>query len=171
MTDDKNSSILNKLINQLRGDTLNEIEFEKNLIQMKDMIKTIRVLLSENLDEFDITTTHLAFLIHLLKSENGLSMAQLTSECLCDKAHTTRMIKELEKKELVFRNQKYEGERNYKICLTEKGKILTEKAFDVFKDNRNKLIHLYSDDEQKQIMDTFRLITERISHGYMRKGN
>lgn len=171
MTKYKISSILNKLINQLRGDILNEIELEKTLIQMKDTMKLVKQFLSKDLNSYDISTTHLIFLIHLLQSENGLSMAELTNECLCDKAYTTRMIKELEKKAFVYRNKKYEGERNYKICLSESGKKISSEAFDVFKRNRNEVISMFSEEEYKQILNTFEIIIHVINRENMRKGN
>jgi DNA-binding MarR family transcriptional regulator len=66
-------------------------------------------------------------MIHIMKQlsrEDGISQKELSTRVLVDKANVTRILKNLEKKELVNRIPDPADARSNLITLTEKGKAL-----------------------------------------------
>ena len=70
--------------------------------------------------EHDLTVTRFYTMWHL-RDVSGLTLRDLSHRMLCDKSNITRVVKGLERDELVYReNHEHDG-RAYRVYLTEKG--------------------------------------------------
>ncbi|WP_243385818.1 MarR family winged helix-turn-helix transcriptional regulator [Bacillus kexueae] len=89
----------------------------------REMTKLYRPILQE----LDITyPQYLALLV--LWEKDGVSVKELGKKLYLDSGTLTPMLKRMEANELITRSRSTEDERTVFIFLTEKGKVLREKA-------------------------------------------
>ena len=74
---------------------------------------------------FDLSKLECLYLVHLF-NKDGVSLIELTNAVCLDKANTTRVIFDLEKRGLVIRKENEKDNRKYKIFLTEKAESYRE---------------------------------------------
>ena len=79
----------------------------------------------EKVKGFDLNKLECLYLMHLFHKD-GVSLIDLTNSVCLDKANTTRVICDLEKKGLVIRKENEKDSRKYKIFLTEKAEPYRE---------------------------------------------
>ncbi len=93
------------------------------------LVRTLRLALSHALKQQDYPLTPPDITtLSLLSQHPGLSLQKLVALNGKDKTHITRKIKELERKQLVYRKKDIDDQRSYQLFLTPEGKIAQRKT-------------------------------------------
>ncbi|MEG0547032.1 MAG: MarR family transcriptional regulator [Oscillospiraceae bacterium] len=145
----------------------NTLEWDLIPVLLSKSLKLLYQKSASVLKPYGLSSAHAMFLVVLSKSDDGLTLTEISESLSVDKAQTTRMVSDLEKKEYAFKNKKHSFSRNYKILLTKEGKIaandvkktlseLSKKVFvtcvdqndkDVFLKNITKIIRYIKSDD------------------------
>lgn len=122
----------------------NNLDFRSNF---NSVIKYMAKKEDKFLSRFGLTHFHAMYIRNLYICD-GMTMTELTENIGVDKANTTRVIKDLIDKQVVTKS---EGERKFKLSLTELGKKIASE----FKANIDKFMQkVYSNftmEEKEQI--------------------
>jgi DNA-binding MarR family transcriptional regulator len=90
------------------------------------------------LDRFQLSTARFYALLHL-GERSGISFSKLSELMLCDKSNTSRLIRNLEASELVYRQPHQTDGRMFQLWLTEKGDRLREEVLSAHREfNRDR---------------------------------
>lgn len=141
---------------------MNDIETEKLLIYLRTSINKIQQIFNEELKLYGVTSSYFIYLILLRRNEKGLTMTELSKTSYVDKSLTTRVIKELEEKEYIYRDTKNITSRKYNIRLTEKGRKLADSIQLIMEKNRNKILKKFTEKEQSKIFEVLNLIVSKL---------
>ena len=109
------------------------IKMEEFLIHLRGIIKNMQKVFNKELKSFNISSSHLLYMMLLRNYPLGLTMTKLSHMSQVDKALTSRVVKELEEKNYVYRDTNDKHLRNYNICLTEKGLEVANKINEIMK--------------------------------------
>ena len=101
-------------------------------------------------------------LLNLLLEKNGVSMQILSSMDYRDNSATTRIVDNLEKKSLVNRIDSKTDRRIKEIHITEKGRILLQKANEVGRKYVSKAMKGIDKDQMDIFLDVVKTIRENI---------
>ena len=112
--------------------------------------KEIQKKMNNLLSPYNLTSIHSMYLLLLNKSYSGLTLSELTAGVDVDKANTTRVINDLEKKGYVYRDNTKLNERKYKIFLTEKGEDIANIVQDYMIEKREQILKSFTPEEIKQ---------------------
>lgn len=138
------------LSNQLLRRTSLE-RFEKLTNGVNRVYKNILKIKKSRMDSIGLKGTHVMCLHYLSISEDGLTATQLCERCYEDKAGISRILSELEEKELIFFEQNHVGKRyRTKACLSEKGRE-TAKSVAGFIEEATKAAGKGISDEERKI--------------------
>jgi len=100
------------------------MDFELLPVYFHNFKKNLDKSINKDLEKFKINFMHFRPIILLYKNQEGLLLNELTDKIGVDKANVTRVINDLLKKEIVYKNE--DKKRGYKIFLTEQGIIVAE---------------------------------------------
>ena len=101
--------------------------FETFVIAITEIYKAIQKIKVQQMAELGLKGTHVMCLFFLKEHPYGLTSAELSQLCHEDKAAISRILKELNQKDLIFsEDKKYRS----KINLTEKGIMVTNTMYE-----------------------------------------
>ncbi len=92
-----------------------------------------QIYLNNELRQYDINSSEYIYLVNLASNE-GVNQKYLSDMLCVDEALTTRVIRNLEKKNYVVRERDSDDRRAYNVRLTEKGKEIQPIIVDKLKD-------------------------------------
>lgn len=141
-----------------------DIEITKFLIYLRGSIKNMQKAFNEKLKTFAITSSHLVYMILLKNHITGLTMTELSNMSQVDKALTSRVMKELESKEYIYRDTKDKHFRNYKICLTKKGIDVANSIQEMMENHKLQILEDFSNDEEKQIREVIIMLMNKFDN-------
>ncbi len=139
------------------------IEIEQFLIYLRGSIKKMQKVFNRELKTFDISSSHLVYMMLLRRHKEGLTMTELSNMSQVDKALTSRVMKELEGKEYIYRDTNNKHLRNYNICLTEKGFDLANIIDKILKKNKKQILKEFSTSEQKQLYEVIVMLMNKFN--------
>jgi DNA-binding MarR family transcriptional regulator len=113
--------------------------------------------------DFNITPQQWHALNRLWR-EDGISQAELAKRTYKDYSYTTRLVDDLEKKELVVRVNDSEDRRVNKVYLTETGREVKYKMIPAFMEMSEKLRDGLSDDDLSEL----RRLCSKLIENYQR---
>ncbi|MFA5603278.1 MAG: MarR family transcriptional regulator [Bacilli bacterium] len=142
----------------------NDIEITKFLIYLRGSMKNMQKLFNAKLKNYGISSSHLVYMILLKDHIEGLTMTDLSNMSQVDKALTSRVMKELELKEYIYRDTKDKLSRNYKICLTEKGFDVANLIQQILEKHKKKILEDFSDKEEKQIHEVIVMLMNKLDN-------
>ncbi len=102
--------------------------------------------------------------LNRLWQEHGISQAELAKRTYKDYSYTTRLVDDLEKKELVVRVNDSEDRRVNKVYLTEAGRELKYRIIPAFMEMSEKLREGLSDDDLSEL----RRLCSKLTENYKR---
>ncbi len=140
-----------------------DIEIEQFLIYLRGSVKKMQKVFNEELKTFDISSCHLVYMMLLRRRKLGLTMTELSNMSQVDKALTSRVMKELERKEYIYRDTDNKHLRNYNICLTDKGFDIANSIDKIMNRNKQKILAEFSDSEQKQIYEVIIILMNKFN--------
>lgn len=114
-------------------------------------------IFKERLDKFDITPQQFGLLAFLWQKD-GLSQSELSHKTQIDRTTIGGLIDRLEKLGLLKRCPHPEDRRAYRICLTERGKMLEDELCALATEVTRRYLSPLTPGEQ----DTFRTILKKI---------
>lgn len=121
----------------------------------------LRALSSQKFSEQGFEITPEQFLILDVVMENGaLYQRQIAEITLKDRGNVARIIKILEDKNLITKEQATKKRRIYKILVTEKGRALRDKIKPITDDLRSKFSKDVSEEEMAITINTLNKIYE-----------
>lgn len=103
-------------------------------VLLSKSLKLLNHTTSSVLRPYGLSSAHAMFLVVLSKN-SGLTLSELSEVLSIDKAHTTRIVRDLKKKQYIFTDKENASSRGYKVFLTEEG---MEAACDI----KDSLYHL-----------------------------
>lgn len=112
---------------------------------MWELSKKIKRSRLRFLNSFGLTSSQMevmGFLFHNSKENPNEEMTQITisRQTYIDPMTTSTIVKNLEKKELIYRIQSKADSRALCVCLTKEGEILCEKIIHIFEDFKKGLL-------------------------------
>lgn len=140
----------------------NDIGITQFLIYLRGSIKKMQKVFNEELKGYNITSSHLVYMILLKEYEDGLTMTELSNKSQVDKALTSRVVTELEKIEYIYRDRKDKHLRNYKICLTKKGLYVANSIEEIMSNNKKRMLDEFSTEEQEQIREVILMLMNKF---------
>jgi len=143
---------------------MNDIETEKLLIYLRTSINKIQQVFNEELKLYGVKSSYIIYLMLLRRTEMGLTMTELSKMSYVDKSLTTRVIKELEEKEYIYRDTENITSRKYNIRLTEKGRKLANSIYAIMEKNRNQILKKFTEEEQNKIFEVLNLIVSKLKN-------
>lgn len=141
----------------------NNIEMEQFLIYLRGIIKNMQKIFNSELKAYNISSGHLVYMMLLSHHKEGLTMTELSNMSQVDKALTSRVIKELEEINYVYRDTKNKYLRNYNVCLTEKGLEVANEINNIIKKQKKEILKDFSISEQKQIYEVIEMFMNKLS--------
>ena len=138
--------------------------FEKFTLLINNIIRSIHKIKSEEMQKFNLKSTHVSCLYYLYREKNKLTAKELCNICNEDKAAISRAIEYLEKNNYV--NCESKNEKRYKspLMLTEKGqalgKLISDKIDQILKLASNGL----NEEKRKLFYDCLTLISTNLEN-------
>jgi len=144
----------------IMGDNVADFDLEKFIFSAKHIMKKRMKVVDEKLIPYGITGCHAAYLLLIYESKNGFTMAELSKETLVDKAMISRVIKELENKCYVFKNN--EKIRNFKIKTTDAGEKVAHFYKNIIENTTKEMFDKFTSSELKQLKNSANLLASKL---------
>ena len=137
--------------------------FETFVTAVNQINRCIQKIKTNEMKDFGLKGTHVMCLFQLRRHPEGLTSSELAHYCDEDKAAISRVISELEKKNLI-RNRKVEETRKYKIpvVLTKEGHRVTDKMKDKITSAVSNASDGYTDEERDVFYDVLLKVAENL---------
>lgn len=154
------------LTNQLKnnimflGGRMCDFDLEKFIFSAKHIMKKRMKNIDERLAPYEITGCYATYLLLIYQSEYGLTITELAKESLVDKAMISRVIKELENKNYVLKNN--EKIRNFKIQLTSEGETVALFYKNTIEEFTQNLFNKFTSSELDDLKRSANLLVERL---------
>lgn len=123
--------------------------------------KTLQRIKTEKMEKYGLGSPHTTCLCKLGKAgENGMTQRELTEQEGIDRAQVSRVLRELEKENLVYAV----GESIYKkrYCLTEKGERITAEISDIILEINRYVSGEFSPEELQIFYSVLQRIDENL---------
>ena len=133
--------------------------FESISLLLAKLHKQAQRNFREVLSAYGLSSMHAIFFHALQKSGDGLTQKHITEMLHCDKANTSRAIKDLLEKGYVSKDTKAENERNMKLYLTESGEQIAQELQETMGRLKAKIADCLTEEEKQ----TFRQIINKIN--------
>lgn len=101
------------------------------------------------------------FLYLLLLDKDNYTMSELSSLAKVDKSLTTRVIRDLEKKDFIYRDTSNLSSRKYKIKLTDIGREKVETIHNIILKERESFVDDFNEKELKTIEEAFIILRNK----------
>lgn len=115
-------------------------------IRFMNFKKHLDKIVNKDLEKYKINCVHFRPIMLLNNHIDGLSLNELTTFIGIDKANTTRVINDLLKKDIVYKET--DKQRRYKIKLTETGKEIAFYATEDRRKTEEKIFSVLSEEEK-----------------------
>ncbi|MFN3742658.1 MAG: MarR family winged helix-turn-helix transcriptional regulator [Anaerolineales bacterium] len=130
-----------------------------------NLIKEIYLLLDDGdrqfLKQFDVTPIQLYALLWL-DGLPGKSLSQLSRDLLCDPANVTRLVRQMEEKELLTRRRDSEDRRVVWVSLTPKGQQVCEQLRQAHMEYTRERMSVLTQVEQAQLRALLKKLKEGL---------
>lgn len=138
---------------------------EENIITPSDaqlLKKQMDKFFDDKVKGFDLSKLECLYLVHLF-NKDGVSLIELTNAVCLDKANTTRVICDLEKRGLVIRKENEKDNRKYKIFLTEKAEPYRESLVSITNELNKKVFKGVTKCERKSFFKVMQKIYTNVN--------
>lgn len=108
---------------------------------------------------YSVTETRVMFEIF---NQHGISAKDLCMQLQLDKSYMSRIVRNFEKKDIIYRKVSEEDKRANHIYLTEKGRSEVKKLIATTNTEIEKLIEKLDEKDCEEICDAMSLITEKL---------
>lgn len=129
------------------------------LIELRYFTTIIEKNFKKDLKDNNISVCE--FLYLLLLDKDNYTMSELSSLAKVDKSLTTRVIKDLEKKNFIYRDTTNLSARKYKIKLTDIGKDKIKAIHSIILKSRKHFIDGFTEKELKVIEEAFIILRNK----------
>ena len=119
--------------------------------------RTRIVHLNNEMKDLEITAGQVPFLIHLSHKE-GITQDDLAVHLHIDKGTVARALKKLEDNGFIYREINPQNRRKYLLFLTEKGRQIVPKIYDIDKEWENSVCSNFSDTEYDRLFNTLQTL-------------
>ena len=113
--------------------------------------RTRIIHLNNELRDLEITASQIPFLIRLSHKE-GITQDDLAVHLHIDKGTVARALKKLEDNEFIYREINPRNRRKYLLFLTEKGRQIVPKIYDIDKEWEKSVCSNFSDTEYDNLV-------------------
>lgn len=125
---------------------------KKSLIRLiSNIYRNSQAYIVPNIAEYDIGRGQWYFLNKLLLDRDGMSQEELSKEMVVDSSHTTRAIKDLEKKGYVYREKDPNDNRKNNVFVTEKALDIKDEYHNIYRQLNGILIKGFTNEEKETL--------------------
>ncbi len=119
---------------------------------------------AEELRRNHVSHFHILYMALLCKAEGGLTLSELSSYIGMDRANATRAVADLERLGFVRREKHKEGEKKYKIVLTEEGKEIGVQTIAFMRAKAQELVSGLTKEEAEEFFSLIKKQAEYLRH-------
>lgn len=141
----------------------NDVKIEQFFIYIKGIIKKTEKKFNLQLKHYNITNSHSVYMMLLMRHPSGLTMTELSNMSQVDKALTSRVVKELESIEYIYRDAENLNTRNYNICLTKKGYDVANCIEQIMINNKKRILDKFTDEEQQHLHKSIMILINKLT--------
>lgn len=97
-------------------------------VHLSNIERSLHKIKSKKMAEYGLRATHLMCMIHIYRTEDGLTPTEISRTCAIDKAFVSRITYDLTERDLITFNERFSDGRKYKqkYILTDKGVAIIE---------------------------------------------
>lgn len=131
-------------------------------LRVSGIRKVMQKQMSEAMKGFGLSGGHAFYLLSLKDGPpEGATLKELTADCANNKAHTTRVVADLEEKGYVLRDYDQGMQKKFRIRLTENGKKVARAIEAVIEKQHETVFSCLSDEEYQEFL---RLLQKILLH-------
>ena len=119
-------------------------------------------LLDQHILESEYSLTEARILLEIGKSNKSTAI-ELGTQLGIDRSYMSRIVRHLEKDQLIIKEQSEKDNRIYEISLTESGKLILEKFNKKSDEQIYNLFKCINDEEEEIVMNAMNIIKNRVS--------
>lgn len=137
--------------------------FEDFVSTISSIHKNIQKIKKNKMKDFGLNGTHVMFLFYLAQYPEGLTAAQLCKMASEDKAAVSRILSELEEKELLcYPEQNSTKKYRASAVLTEKGRLVTGQFNDIICNVVGRIGSGISDEDRDSMYRSLDIISRNL---------
>lgn len=129
-----------------------QFEFDEFSITMSNLKKRMFKNMTMILKPHDLSGMHAMYLLRLWHEEQGLTLMEMTRQLRMHRANTTRVVRDLVQKGYAVCDKTQEGQRKYKVRLTELGSKVAEELHVGMEAVRDETKKKLTDEEWKTLL-------------------
>ena len=109
--------------------------------------------MSEQMKHFGLSSGHVFYLLSLKDGPpRGITLKELSTDCANNKAHTTRIIADLEEKGYVQREYEQGMQKKFRIRLTPQGEEISQRIKAGMQKQHEVVFSCLSDEEYEELL-------------------
>lgn len=133
----------------------------RNWVAVARACHLVQQELARQLKPLDLKTPHLDIMVNLVRSP-GISQQDLANKLFVGRSNMTMLLPQMEKRGLVERRPDPADKRALRLFLTEKGRVLAEKAIAVQAAIVDDIMSLSTPEECEMVGDSMRRIVGHL---------
>lgn len=124
------------------------------------------------MEHIGLKASHVTVFLELYRQKDGVTSAQLSRACQLDKAAISRILPELEEKDMIFIDcDKTRKKYAAKVMLSEKGKACVEKITQIIDENVEEASLQISQEERDIFYRNLNQIAKQLEYLHEKKRN